>query len=59
MDRLSPIALAQIAQLGSQCTTVSEITKQRDKAVYGAILKGIDTANHHIYYDTLVSVHYS
>ena len=57
LDRLSSVALAQISPLGSRCTMVSQIIEQRDKAVYGAILKGINTANHHIYYDALVSVH--
>ena len=55
LDKLTPSTQAQIAQLGSQCTTVSEIIQQRDKAVYDAIQRGINTVNDHTY-DSYVSV---
>ena len=49
LDSLAPTALAQIAQLGSKCTTVSEIVEQRDEAVYSAVQRGLDIANEHVY----------
>ena len=49
LDNLAPDALAQIAQLGSKSTTVSEIVQQKDKIVYGAIQSGLDIANEHVY----------
>ena len=33
-NSFTPTALAQIAKLGSKCTTVSEIVDQRDDVVY-------------------------
>ena len=49
LDSLAPTALAQIAQLGSKCTTVSEIVEQRDEAVYSAVQRGLDIANEYVY----------
>ena len=53
LDRLTPGAQAQIAQLGSLCMTASEIVTQRDEVVYSAVQRGIDAAND-LVYDTKV-----
>ena len=46
-DELLPQATQMIAELGSKCTTVSEIVRQKDEAVYTAIQEGLERANQH------------
>ena len=46
-DELLPLAKQMIAELGSSCTTVSEIVRTKDEAVYKAIQEGLDRANQH------------
>jgi len=46
-DELLPQAKQAVADLGSQCTKVSEIVEQKDKAVFTAIQDGLDRANEH------------
>lgn len=44
-DKLTPQAQHAIQQLGSQCTSVSQIVQEQDKAVFTAIQEGLDRAN--------------
>ncbi|NXH29959.1 ACBG2 ligase, partial [Myiagra hebetior] len=44
-DDLTPEALEFCQKLGSKATTVSEIIRSKDKAVYAAIQKGISAVN--------------
>ena len=44
-DTLSPLAKTAIEQLGSRCTTVSEIIDSKDCAVFSAISEGLERAN--------------
>ena len=46
-DELLPQAKQMIAELGSKCTTVSEIIHQKDETVYKAIQEGLERANQH------------
>ena len=46
-DELLPRAKQMIAELGSSCTTVSEIIGKKEEAVYRAIQEGIERANQH------------
>ncbi|NXM31783.1 ACBG2 ligase, partial [Oxyruncus cristatus] len=44
-DELTPEALEYCQKLGSKATKVSEIISSKDKAIYGAIQKGITAVN--------------
>ena len=44
-DVLAPQAQRALEQLGSACTTVSEIITTKDKAVFAAIQDGLDRVN--------------
>jgi long-chain-fatty-acid--CoA ligase ACSBG len=44
-DTLTPLAKTAIEQLGSRCTTVSEIIDSKDRAVFSAISEGLERAN--------------
>ena len=47
MDTLTTHAQQQIQALGSCNTKVSDIVAQKDRAVFGAIQKGLDKVNEH------------
>jgi len=44
-DDLQPQALKMFQELGSECTTVSQVIETEDKAVFKAIQDGIDRYN--------------
>ena len=44
-DDLQPQVIKMFQQLGSNCTTVSQVIESEDKAVFKAIQDGIDTYN--------------
>ena len=46
-DELLAQTKQAVADLGSQCTKVSEIVEQKDEAVFKAIQDGLDRANEH------------
>ena len=46
-DDLQPQAIKLLQQLGSNCTTVSQVIESEDKAVFKAIQDGIDRYNTH------------
>ena len=45
MDDLQPQVIKTFQQLGSSCTTVSQVIETEDKAVFKAIQDGIDRYN--------------
>ena len=46
-DDLQPQVVKMLQQLGSNCTTVSQVIESEDKAVFKAIQDGIDRYNTH------------
>ena len=46
-DDLQPLVVKMFQQLGSNCTTVSQVIEREDKAVFKAIQDGIDCYNTH------------
>ena len=46
-DDLQPQAIKLLQQLGSNCTTISQVIESEDKAVFKAIQDGIDRYNTH------------
>ena len=46
-DDLQPQVIKMFQQLGSNCTTVSQVIESEDKAVFKAIQDGIDRYNTH------------
>ena len=47
-DDLQPQVIKAFRQLGSNCTTVSQVVQSKDKAVFRAIQVGIDYYNQDI-----------
>ena len=45
LDTLAPLAKQAIEQLGSHCTTVSDVINSKDQAVFTAISEGLERAN--------------
>lgn len=45
LDTLAPLAKLAIKELGSDCTTVSDVIKSRDPIVFSAIAEGLERAN--------------
>ena len=46
-DDLQPPVIKMLKELGSNCTTVSQVIENEDKAVFKAIQDGIDRYNTH------------
>ena len=46
-DDLQPPVIKMLKELGSNCTTVSQVIESEDKAVFKAIQDGIDCYNTH------------
>ncbi len=45
LDELTPAAMEALAELGCECTKVSEVLETKNSAVYAAIEEGIKRAN--------------
>ena len=46
-DDLQPQVIKMLQQIGSNCTTVSQVIESEDKVVFKAIQDGIDCYNTH------------
>ena len=55
-DDLQPQVIKYFKTLGTDCTTASEVTETKDKAVYNAIQKGIDAYNENPFVDAALKV---
>ncbi len=48
LDTLSPVCIQHLEDMGSMCTTVSEVIATKNKVIFEAINEGLETANQNV-----------